>query len=144
MKPIRSVFLSMLAVASVSGPALAALGDDAASVESDRVHFKGTLHVTPGVTYSVHEIQLPSGTLIHEYSSAAGKVFAGIPDLHQLLGACSTQLAAAANQPHYNHRQLSVQTPDVVVESSGRLRSFFGRAWVPTLLPPNFSLGDLN
>jgi len=150
MKPIRSVFLSMLAAASVSAPALAALGDDAASVETDRVHLKGTLRVTPGVNYSVHQIQLPSGILVHEYTSPAGKVFAvtwrgpGIPDLHQLLGLYSAQLTAAANQPHYNHRQLSIQTPDVVVQSSGHLRSFFGRAWVPALLPANFSLGDLN
>ena len=150
MKPTRSVFLSMLVAASVSAPALAALGADAASVEADRVHLKGTLREMPGVTYSVHEIQLPGGIVVHEYISPVGKVFAvtwrgpGIPDLHQLLGLYSAQLAAASSQPHYNHRQLSVQTPDVVVESSGHLRSFFGRAWVPALLPPNFSLGDLN
>jgi hypothetical protein len=31
----------------------------------------------------------------------------------------------------------------VVVESSGRTRAFFGRAWAPALLPQNFSLKDI-
>jgi len=150
MKPTRSVFFSMLVAACISAPAIAALGSDAASVEADGVHLKGAVRVTPGVSYSMHEISLPSGTVVHEYLSPAGKVFGvtwqgpRIPDLRQLLGAFSSQLAAAANQPHYNHRHLSVQTPDVVFESSGRMSRFVGRAWVPALVPLDFSLSDLH
>jgi Protein of unknown function (DUF2844) len=155
MKRTRSVSISLLAAAllvgaCVSAPARAALGADASSVEADRVHLKGALRVTPGVSYTVHEIQLPAGIRVREYVSPAGQVFAvtwrgtGIPDLHQLLGTYSSQLAAASKQPHYNHRQLSVQTPDVVFGSSSYLRTYSGRAWLPALLPPNFSLGDLN
>jgi len=149
MKPTRSVFFSMLVAASVSAPALAALGADAASVEADRVHLKGELRVTPGVSYSVHEIQMPPGIVVHEYVSAAGKVFAvtwrgpGMPDLYQLLGPYSSQVAAAAPGPHYNHRHITVETADVVVQSSAHLRTYSGRAWAPALLPPNFSLGDI-
>ena len=81
-----------LGVVCVSAPALAGLGGDATSVETDRVSMKAALRVTPFVDYEIHEIQTPAGTVIHEYVSAQGKVFAvswrgtGLPDLSQLLG----------------------------------------------------------
>src|SRR3974377_2420352 len=79
--------LATIAAVCVAAPAVAALGGDATSVESDRARMKGELRVTPGVDYDVHDIQTPSGTVIHEYVSAQGKVFAvswhgaGLPDL---------------------------------------------------------------
>ena len=132
-----------------SAPTFAALGGDATSVEADRASMKGALRVTPTVDYSLHEIQTSSGIVIREYVSAEGKVFAvswrgdGIPDLRQMLGGYYGQFAQATSQPHYNHHHLAVRTSDVVVESSGRARAFFGRAWVPALVPQNFSVHDI-
>jgi hypothetical protein len=149
MKPSRSLVCSILIGAGACAPALAALGGDATSVEADRVSVKGALRVTPVADYAVHEIQTPSGLVIHEYLSASGKVFAvswhgpGIPDLSRLLGTYSAEVQQSMPRPHYDHHHLSVQTPDVVVQSSGHTRAYFGRAWVPALLPPNFSLNDL-
>jgi Protein of unknown function (DUF2844) len=148
MKLPRTLFC-MAAAVCVSAPALAALGGDAASVETDRVSMKGALRVTPTVDYSVHEIQTPAGIVIREYVSGAGQVFAvtwqgpGIPDLRQMLGSYYTEFAQARSEPHYNHHHLAVRTAGVVVESSGRTRAFFGRAWAPALLPQNFSLKDI-
>ena len=149
MRKLSHVLLGALAAACVSAPALAVLGGDAPSVEADRASMKGTTRVTPLVEYSVHEIQTPSGTVIHEYVSAAGQVFAvswrgpGLPDLSQMLGSYYTEFAQAASQPHYNHHHLSVRTPNVVVESGGHARVFVGRAWAPALLPQNFSPKDI-
>jgi hypothetical protein len=149
MKLTRTLICSML-VTCVSAPALAALGGDATSVEVDRAKMKGTLHSTPTVDYTVHEIQTPAGMVVHEYVSSGGKVFAvswrgpGMPNLPQLLGDYSAQLAQARSGPHYNHHQLNVATADVVMQQSAHLHSFFGRAWVPALLPQNFSLNDIN
>jgi hypothetical protein len=149
MKLTRTLICSML-VTCVSAPALAALGGDATSVEVDRAKMKGTLHTTPTVDYTVHEIQTPAGMVVHEYVSAEGKVFAvswrgpGMPNLPQLLGDYSAQLAQARSGPHYNHHHLDVATADVVMQQSAHLHSFFGRAWVPALLPQNFSLNDIN
>ena len=149
MKPIRTL-ACLLVAGHCCAPALAALGGDAASVEGDRAHLKGVLRITAGVDYSVHEIQLSSGLIVHEYVSAAGQVFAvswngsGIPDLHQLLGSYYAQFEqAASSAPSRNHHHLAVQTPQVVVQSNGRTRAYFGRAWAPQLLPENFSLNDL-
>jgi len=149
MNLTRTLICSML-VTCVSAPALAALGGDATSVEADRAKMKGTLHATPTVEYTVHEIQTPGGVIVHEYVSSQGKVFAvswrgpGMPDLLQLLGDYSGQLAQARSQPHYNHHHLNIAAADVMMQQSAHLHSFFGRAWVPALLPQNFSLNEIN
>ncbi|HET7740751.1 MAG TPA: DUF2844 domain-containing protein [Mycobacterium sp.] len=149
MMKLPCTLLGMLAAVYVSAPALAALGGDAASVETDRASMKGVTRVTSAVEYSVHEIQSPAGTVVHEYVSAQGKVFAvswrgpGLPDLAQLLGGYSQRLQQAASHPHYNHHRLNIAAPEVLMQSGGHLRSRYGRAWVPGLLPQNFSLKDL-
>ena len=149
MMKLPHALLGTLAAACVCAPALAVLGGDATSVEADRASLKGATRVTPGVEYSVHEIQTPSGLVINEYVSAQGKVFAvswrgpGLPNLPQLLGDYSGELAQAATHPHYNHHHLNIEAQNVVMQSGGHLRTRYGRAWVPGLLPENFSLKDI-
>ena len=149
MMKLPATLFCMFAAVSVSAPALAALGGDVTSVETDRVSMKGALRVTPRIDYSVHEIQTSAGIVIREYTSAQGQVFAvswrgpGIPDLRQMLGSYYGEFAQARSEPHYNHHHLTVRTAGVVVESSGRTRAFSGRAWAPALLPQNFSLKDI-
>ena len=150
MMKLSCALLGTLAAVSVSAPALAGLGGDATSVEADRANMKAAVRVTPFVDYDVHEIQTPAGTVIHEYVSAQGKVFAvtwhgaGLPDVAQLLGSYSAQLAQAQTRsPHYNHHHLRIETPEVVMESDAYLRSRFGRAWVPALFPQSLSPKDI-
>ena len=149
MMKLSCAFLGTLAAVCVSMPALAGLGGDASSVEADRANMKGVLHVTTTVDYDIHEIQTPAGGVIHEYVSAQGKVFAvtwrgpGLPDLGQLLGSYSPQLAKAATGPHYNHHHLRIETPEVVMQSDAYLRSRSGRAWVPALFPQSLSPKDI-
>ena len=149
MKLTRTLF-GWIIVACCAAPALAALGGGAASVEADRASLKGALRVRPGSGYAVHEIQVSSAMLVREYLSPEGKVFAvswrgpGIPDLRQMLGGYYPQFEQAASAPHYNHHHLSIRTADMVVQSSGHARAFFGRAWVPALLPQKFSVNDIN
>ena len=147
-KPIRTALCSAILAACPLAAAVAGLGGDAASVEADRVSLKGAVRVTPEANFTVHEIT--TGKLqVHEYLSSGGKVFAvswrgpGIPDLKQMLGEYYGQFAQAASAPHYNHHHLNIETPQVVVQSSGHTRSFFGRAWVPALLPQNFSVDQI-
>jgi hypothetical protein len=140
--------LSSLVVAAIATPALAALGGDVTTVEADRVRLKGVLQLTPASNYSVHEIQTPK-LVVHEFVSLSGQVFAvswrgeGIPDLQQMLGAYYPKFQRAAVGPHYNHHQLSVNTPELVVLSSGHTHGYAGRAWAPGLLPQNFSISDI-
>jgi hypothetical protein len=150
MKPSHTLFGSILLAVACSAPAWAGLGGDMASIEADRVSLKGVARVTSGATYSVHEIEVAGGLRVREYLSPRGKVFAvswrgpGIPDLRQMLGSYYGQFAQAASTPHYNHHHLSIQTPEVVVQSSGHARAFFGRAWAPAMLPQHFSVSQIN
>jgi hypothetical protein len=151
MKLTRALVSSVVLAALTSVPAVAALGEDASSVEADRAGMKGAwLHVTTAAAYALHEIHTPQGMRVHEYVSPGGKVFAvswrgpGIPDLRHMLGSYYAQFEQATSAPTRDRHHLSVRTPQVIVQSSGHARAFFGRAWVPALLPANFSLDDIN
>ena len=151
MKLTRTVVCSLVLALSVAAPALAALGGDATSVQSDLVKMKGALRVTSSAGFTVHEITTSSGTVVREYISAADKVFAVswrgpmIPDLRQMLGNYYGQFEQAASTPHPGgHRHLAIEQPGLVVQSSGRMRAFVGRAWAPDLLPQNFSVSSID
>ena len=147
----RALLLTLMAsLLGCAGPAMAALGGDTSSVEADRALFNGALTGFSTVgAYGVHELTTSSGVHIREYV-AGSKVFAVswqgpvIPDLRQLLGAYYATYAHAAAAPHAgSHRHLKVEQPGLVVESTGHMRAFFGRAWDPALLPASFTVADI-
>lgn len=85
--------MAAVAAVTIALPAFASLGGDVTSVESDRAHMAASVRVTqPSSNYSVHEIQSPEGTVVQEYVSPAGKVFAVtwrgqfMPQMQQVLG----------------------------------------------------------
>jgi Protein of unknown function (DUF2844) len=137
-------------------PATAALGDTVASIQADQVSLKGELRVRSEPGYSVHEITAANGTVVREYASPAGVVFAvswnggAMPNLQQTLGTYFAQFQAAvksqrADHVHrLGHDQLEVRTPALVVHAGGHMRQYFGIAYVPSLLPPNLSVSDLH
>ncbi len=134
---------------SVTLPAFAALGGDAASVDADIAKMKGQARVAPGGGYTVSEITLSSGTVVREYVSAEGKVFAvswsgmTVPNLRQTLGSYFERYKAAGATPHGDHHHLVIQEPDLVVSTGGHMRAWRGIAYLPALLPPNFSTEDI-
>src|SRR5579864_3647784 len=144
----KAVFVASILLTATCAPAFAGLGGDASSVEADRVSMKGEVRALSQAGFTVHAITSAGGMVVNEYSASDGKVFAvswsgpGVPDLRQVLGSYFSLAQQAVNRPHYNHHQLRIATPDVVVESSGHTRSFVGRAWAPALLPQNFSVAD--
>ena len=150
MKLTRIVLSSALLAGLAAGPSFAALGGDASSVQADVVRMKGAIRVTTNAAVTVHEISTTYGTSVREFAGADGKVFAVSwsgpvnPDLRQVLGSYYPQfIQAAASTPHGNHRQLNIAQPGLVAQNVGRLRAFAGRAWVPALLPENFSVDDI-
>ena len=124
---------------------LAALGGDAASVDADRVRIQGALmRIVRNNSYALHEIRSASGTTIREYVSTSGTVFAvawqgpWLPDLRQVLGAHFDQYETAmrsARRARKGRGSLVIDGPDLVVQMTGHPRSFFGRAYVPALMP---------
>jgi hypothetical protein len=132
----------------VTLPAFGALGGDVTTVEADTAHMQGSLRITHTGAYAVHEIQTPTGTVIREYASASGKIFAvawrgpWLPDMQQLLGDYFQQFADAA-QTQANQRlgrkPLQITQPGFVLQQFGHMRSFTGRAYIPEMLPPGVS-----
>jgi hypothetical protein len=143
----------VLAAAALLGCATiahATLGGDTASVDTDSARMMAkhaARQVQPnGVSYTVQETTLPTGTVVRQYVSAAGVVF-GVawsgpfkPDLRQLMGQYfDTMNARQSEHVSAGHPFISQQNADLVVESSGRPRNFFGHAYLPSAIPAGVS-----
>jgi hypothetical protein len=150
MQRVSTLFLTgMLFAASL--PAFAALGGNASSIVSDKTHMRAQLRATASNGYSVHALQTTAGINVREYISAQGKVFAvawdgpNLPDLTQLLGDYfpAFQAAMVERRNRGVRGPVSLQQDDLVVESNGHMRAYFGRAYVPSLLPPQVSIAEI-
>jgi hypothetical protein len=132
-------------------PAFAALGGNVQSVNADRSVMAGRLVSTPMQQYDLHEITTSGGTVIREYMTRQGAVFAVswqgpfAPNLQQLFGSYYPQFQSAVNPNAMfgMHRMLSVHQPDLVVQVLGRMRAYHGKAYVPSLVPGGVSVAAL-
>lgn len=138
-----------LSLLSLAGSARAELGGNAASIEADRAHMLASVRQTPSQNYTVHEITTPSGTVVREYLAPSGQVFAVawngpmMPDLKQLFGANFARFQAAAQSRGMRRGPFMLSAPDLVIHSGGHMRSFYGRAYLPQLVPANVSVDEI-
>ena len=139
--------LSLILLAAAQ-QAIAALGETVESVEGDREALSAVRGATTARSgYTIHEIQTAS-TVVREYVSPAGIVFAvawnGIihPDLTELLGAYAGEYEEALRQTprQQGRRHLQVRATRVVVEKWGHIRDLRGRAYAPDLIPAGVSI----
>jgi hypothetical protein len=132
-----------------SGAASATLGESESSLTAETQLNRASIKQSDYGAYRVHEMQLPSGTVLREYAGPDGKIFAVtwngpfIPNLKQTLGSYFTEFAAQAGAGHGNRKHLEVRQPDLVVESGGHMRAHHGFAYLPQAIPSGVSLGDL-
>jgi Protein of unknown function (DUF2844) len=137
-------------------PAYAGLGATTASIEADRASMKGQVRGRSEAGYSVEEITAANGTVVREYLSPSGVVFAvswygpSMPNLQQTFGSYFSQYQAAvqarrAQAPAFRgHNHLEIQSPSLVVHAHGHMRQYFGLAYVPALMPSDLSVSDLH
>lgn len=156
-QPLRSmaVLAALIGAAlALPGTARAGLGGNAASVANDRAALRGQLVSTLRQQYDVHRITTPTGTTVREYVTRQGTVFAVTwegatpPDLKQLFGSYFPRYVKAAAAASHGapglRRQLVVNQSDFVVQVSGHLRHFQGRAYIPGLIPAGVSPSDIH
>jgi hypothetical protein len=131
-------------------PCPAVLGGDVSTVKKDQARLKATLRVAPGDRYSLHEMKAATGTTVREYADPSGRVFAVAwegpwrPDLRQLLGPYYADFEQAVKNKRTGHNgPLVSATPRLVIEMSGRPRAFYGRAFVPELVPPGVDPAEI-
>lgn len=138
---MRNEFILFSILAAAAFPAWATLGGSVESVVTDQSKFHAKRAVVERQDYTIHEITSDDGTVIREYVTPAGKVFGvswtgpTIPDLTQLLGAYNTEFQTALHAKRGRRSSAAVHNPDLVVESSGHMRSFHGRAYLNSMLP---------
>ena len=129
--------------------ARAALGGNSESIETDRVSLRGLTRPAPTGSLPKQELQLPSGTIVTEYLNSSGAVYAvswhgpTLPDLRQVLGNYFVDYQSAARTPLVRRRIVALNSPDLVIESTGKMRAFVGRAWVPNLLPSGVTPAEI-
>jgi Protein of unknown function (DUF2844) len=130
----------------------ASLGRDATSVREDQAKMQGTLQTSGANSYTLHEIQTPTGVAVREYASPVGKVFAVTwkgpvhPDLRQLLGPYFDEYTQAVQVQRAQHRSrgsLLIEHAGLVIQISGHMRSFVGKAYVPQQLPAGIHAEDI-
>lgn len=140
------IFLAVLVVLLMgSTPGWAVLGEYENSITSDQQRMHAQLQQTARQGYTIHQLSSEHGRVVREYVSPAGIVFGvawqgpTMPDLQQLLGSYYGQLQQAAQSRKHRGGPLVIQTKDLVLVSGGHMRSFHGRAYLPSLLPTNLS-----
>jgi hypothetical protein len=147
---LSSLTLTCLLLQGLPHSARAALGGSSASIESDRLAMNGLTRPVPTGALQKQELQLPTGTVVTEYLTGDGAVYAvtwhgpALPNLRQLLGNYFANYQSAARQPVVRHRVVRMSSPDIVIESTGKMRGFNGRAWVPALLPAGVTAADIH
>jgi Protein of unknown function (DUF2844) len=142
--------VSLAAVALLLGfsvPAMASLGGNAGSIQADTAHMNANVTRSSADAYEVHQLQSPTGTVVNEYLSSSGTVFAVtwhgpfMPDMQQILGSYFQPYSAAlASQPHqYGRHPLDIRQQGLVVQTGGHMRAHWGRVYVPALTPEGVS-----
>ena len=133
--------------------AYASLGDDEVSAKDDQIYMNGALRTTINEAYTVHKITDPNGLIVREYVSSTGKVFAVswqgpfFPNLQQLLGRYFDQFSQASKTRNNNSPRirgpLLIQQPGLVVQSSGHMRAYSGRAYIPDMVPLGMDIEEV-
>jgi len=67
-----------------------------------------------------------------------------MPNLRQALGNSFEPWQAAVRMQRRGRSPVSVMTPDLVVHSRGRMRAFFGLAYLPGALPAGVAVSELH
>jgi hypothetical protein len=129
--------------------ASATLGQPESSIAAETQLNRASIKQSQMGAYRVHEMQLPSGTVLREYAGLDGKVFAVawsgpfMPNLKQALGTYFDEFSAQLGTAHGTRKHLVIRQPDLVVESGGHMRAHHGRAYLPQAIPSGVSIGDL-
>lgn len=145
--------VSLIGAALIGSPvaAWASLGGNAGSVEADRAQMHAAVQVNEHDAYTVHAMTAPGGTVVNEFVSSEGKVFAVawhghfLPQMQQILGTYFQEYTTTlgAREKRYGHAPLNLQTGDLVVQTSGHMGDYVGRAYLPDALPRGVTAAEI-
>ncbi len=102
--------------------------------------------------FSAQEVQFENGTTVTEFLSPNGTVFAirwagpVLPDLSYFLGKSFNafkQETDRVRKAGSHGSPVNMKLDSLVVNSSGRMKSFVGHAYVPSLVPPGVNIKEI-
>jgi len=143
---------SVLGILLTAFPAWGALGGDTVSILADQSALQGSRRTTATKAYTLHEIQAANGTVVREYQSTDGSVFAVTwhgqfrPDMRQVMGSYFDQYAQAMQARSSTRRgrgPVTIEQPGLTVQLGGHMRALVGRAYVPEKLPQGMRAEDI-
>lgn len=142
----------LLAALLLASPAMAELGGTLSTVEADQHRMSATRQVHQSAAYSVHEMRTAANSLVREYVTPQGKVFA-VRYEGQFLGEANGLLASYAKPigtamraiRNGQHRggPVHVSLPGVEYHAIGHMRSYIVYAVLTDSLPQGVKMGDL-
>jgi hypothetical protein len=148
---VAALLIAVLVAALSPRTASATLGEQEITVQTDVAQLQASIKSSENRTsYRIHEIQLPSGTLLREFVAPDGNVFAVAwngptkPNLRQALGRYFDTYVSAPRPKFADRRHEQIQQGDLVVQGSGHMRAFSGRAYLASAIPSGVNLGDLH
>lgn len=147
------ILLPLAAAFVITAPAHAELGGPLTSVHADGGRMGARIASQSMRGYARHDLTRANGGLVHEFTNAAGQVFAvtwagpGKPDLRAVLGRYFATYQAAGSDGGRMHRILrrppQVDRSDLQIQTAGHMGWFRGVAFIPSLAPAGFVAGDL-
>jgi hypothetical protein len=152
MKVLVLSLAILVSLFSFSLRAFGALGGNAASVAADGAQMKAGDVPKQTSNYTAHQLRGESGTVVREYVSPSGNVFAVawqgqfFPDIQQLLGTYFDQYSAAVKankEVRIGRHPLNLQLPGLTVQLNGHMRAYHFRAYVPQQIPAGVKQEEL-
>ena len=122
------------------------------TVQADQHRMSATRQVHQSTAYTVHEIRTTSNSVIREYVSPQGKVFAVsyqgqfLGEANSLLAGYATQIGAAIKTMRSGQHRggpVHVTLPGVVYHATGHMRSYVVHAYLTDSVPQGVDLGEL-
>lgn len=107
-------------------------------------HVEAQAQLEIRATYSVRNLRAASGTQLREYVAPDGTIFGvawngpSVPDLRTYLGSHFSEYQGAAREVR-RRGPLYVHVGQLVVENSGHMRDFHGRAYLEDAIPSGTS-----
>lgn len=133
-------------------PTHAELNGSLSSIDVDRNYVAGTLNTRVRFGCAVSEIKDRNGTLVREYVSPAGRVFAiaweghFVPEMEHFLGPLFEEYSKALRAEHAVHgwrEPLLIHTPALVFEAGGHMGWYYGRSYVGSQVPNGFPIDEI-
>jgi hypothetical protein len=132
--------------------AMAELGGTLSTVQADQHRMSATRQVRQSAAYSVHEMRTATNSVIREYVSPQGKVFAVryegqfLGEANSLLAGYATPIGTAIKTTRSGlHRggPVHVSLPGVEYHATGHMRSYVVYAVLTDSVPQGVNLGEL-